>query len=194
MEVSFKKYPMYQNALNFKNHKLLKVNEKILQYKITGNTEYLPIGLIVFGIVFGLLSVILAKYTESTLLTSLFYIIISIILIMAGLIAKNLLTIKISFDKTVGYFYIGDEKVVEDFNYRNSYYAHLKNIYGLQILKLKMGKSSTLYEFNVILNSGDRIHIIKKANYKELLNELKILSNFLSVKIYDFSEDNYANN
>ncbi len=97
-------------------------------------------------------------------------------------------SIPIVFDKEKGYFWRG-RKVPSPSTVQTDAkrYAALEEIYALQLIKPPwLGRrKSIIYELNLVLRSGDRVHVLVHRSKKRLRSYASDLSAFLQVPVWD---------
>ncbi len=112
----------------------------------------------------------------------------SIFCLGALLMSKGILRKKY-FDKTEGYFCIGNKTSREVYNpNENKNFTELLKIHALQIIKEKVNRDNNnfySYELNLVCKNLSRVNITDHSRINTLREEAQMLSEFLDVPLWD---------
>lgn len=118
--------------------------------------------------------------------------VIGIVIFVVALIFFLRTVSTLVFDKSMGYFYMGDKSSVEKLENHGKTYCRIVEIQALQLLKKKCYSNNTSYssyELNLVLQNGSRINVVDHGDKKVIDRDIKKLATFLNVEIYRYDDN-----
>jgi hypothetical protein len=175
---------------SFCTHKLVSTGSKRIEFRVSIGARLLFLTLLVLGLTAtaAFISKWGSKGTES-FATDRGLIISGLLFTSVGSVMYYLLTAPIVFDKPVGFFWRGRKSPerVSDIS-AIKHLAQLDVIHALQLVSSRWSNERgawRVYEVNLVLGNGDRLHVVGHGNVGQMRNDAEILSEFLDVPLWD---------
>lgn len=186
--------PLKPGGSESKFKKLKQVNDSIISYKFS--IGYLLFIFILSTVLsFMLLTTIELLISQKESVKSFNKILFYSSFIIGLIITINQSLKSITFDKELGYFFIGKKNVLNNIDRENINYCLLNHIHAIQIIKehctTKESKSNRTveydsYEINLVLKDGNRINVIDHSDLNSINEDVKIIQRYLNVPIWNY--------
>ncbi|MDG1804542.1 hypothetical protein [Flavicella sp.] len=181
--------PLNKGGANFITHNAKKENNTIV-FEKTLMYRFVPY-VFIFSSLLTAWSVYSKKLYTGENKDFLWLTILASVFMFVGIVLVLRFRKPIVFDMNSGYFRRGKlrKKYLMDPFIEDKNCTKLSNIHGLQIISEHIRSNDSdspsyySYEFNLILNSRKRIHVVDHGNLNTLMNDVKLVSEFINVPI-----------
>lgn len=175
---------------SFCTHRLVSTGSKRIEFRVSIGARLLFLTLSLLGLTAttAFISKWGVKGTES-FATDRGLIILGLLFTSVGSVMYYLLSAPIVFDKPVGFFWRGRKSPerVSDLS-TIKHLAQLDAIHALQLVSSRWsneGGAWRVYEVNLVLRNGKRLHVVGHGDVDQIRNDAEILSEFLDVPLWD---------
>jgi hypothetical protein len=177
------KSPIFPDTgTNFRDREISQINGSRIEIKPTIQSYLFY--LIVMGIAGFIFIIGINQKYQTTFSTTIFTIVLIVIVSKIPVAIYKLITTKIVFDQNRNIFWMGRDE------YNAKTKISLQDIDSIQIITKTIvdseGPNWKSYELNIVVKNGDRYNILDHSNIKKIMEEGEILSKFLGVplKVY----------
>lgn len=174
---------------NILSHKLVRIDQGRMEFRMTILSVFACIALILFGAAFTGSCFYDGQFNRKYILQTL----IGLAALCGGAWMLYSGTLPLIFDKRKGAFWKGRKDPDAMTRWKeSSNYVRLENIYALQLISKTStyhgGRSViTRYEINLILKDSSRVHVVQHGNKKRIRRDAAVLAEFLDKPLWDAS-------
>ncbi len=178
--------PLAKGGASFRTRRLKQIDQNNFAVVATTGSHFFNMVFILCGL--GALGASFFAVRESILGAAVALVVGSVFVLIGGFMAKMAFS-NITLDLYRGLYYTGRSYDPYKMNEENKA-GSLSEIYALQIVREYISSSDsnyTSYELNLVLNDGRRVNIMDHGKLSALREDARLLSDALSVPVWDAS-------
>ena len=170
---------------NFCSQRIKTTSERHVEFCASFAMKMVCMTLAILGVAFAVFCVVLAFRENAQL--PLIGVVVGALVMIISLVVYFIYSCPIIFDKTVGYYWRGRQCQKED----SAKSFPLRQIHALQVIPHSGSHvesdmiDQTSYQMNLVLSSTQRVNITSHSNYEDLRDDAVVLSDFLSIPLWD---------
>jgi len=185
--------PLKKGGANFCTHKLSVKNARI-EFRPSLGAYVFCFFFCVMGLMFvaNFVHLAVVSHKIGMLISAVFPVAIGSVFVVVGVVLLRSISVPITFDTALGYFWKGrvtpEELFLNSADTTREDLTAINRIYALQIIAeyCRGSKSSYYsYEINLVLKDGKRVNVIDHGNLNRIRADAQTLSNMLGKPVWD---------
>jgi len=184
--------PIKKGGSNFRTHKFVRVDQAVLKVLPTlGLKIFIHFFLIAGASALAFFVYLLFEKTQPVEEPFFVLLVFGLIFSVISVVMNKTIGVSGTFDKISGFYWRGKKGPREVPNaHADKRFTAFSNIYALQIIRERVRSDESTYssyELNLIRKDKSRVNVTDHSNIKRLREDAKLLSEFLGVPVWDSS-------